>query len=138
MNIGVIAVTHKEAAQSLLDSAEMIFGKQENVKAVPFFENEDGQMLKRKLEEAVVELNSEDGVLFLVDLFGGTPFNASFMIAQKSQTAEIVTGLNLPMLVEALMSKGTMDLLSLAETVKKAGIDGIRSGKAERRNGDDE
>ena len=60
------------------------------------------------------------------------------MIAQKSHAAEIVTGLNLPMLVEALMSKGTMDLLSLAETVKKAGIDGIRSGKAERQNGDDE
>ena len=138
MSIGVIAVTHKEAAQSLLDSAEMIFGKQENVKAVPFFENEDGQMLKIKLEEAVGELNSEDGVLFLVDLFGGTPFNASFMIAQKSHAAEIVTGLNLPMLVEALMSKGTMDLLSLAETIKKAGIDGIRSGKAERQNGDDE
>lgn len=70
-------------------------------------------------------MNSTDGVLFMVDLFGGSPFNAASIIAMKHENMEIVTGVNLPMILEVLGSRdfsSVSELLSIAENSGKEAI----------------
>lgn len=108
--VGIILASHGEFAEGILQSGAMIFGEQENVKAVILKPSEGPDDLKAKLEEAIASFDNQDEVLFLVDLWGGTPFNQanSLLEAHKDKWA-IVSGLNLPMLIEAYSSRFSMD-----------------------------
>ncbi|MHC5228428.1 mannose/fructose/sorbose PTS transporter subunit IIA [Enterococcus sp. LJL99] len=108
--VGIILASHGEFAEGILQSGSMIFGEQENVKAVILKPSEGPDDLKAKLEEAIASFDDQDEVLFLVDLWGGTPFNQanSLLEAHKDKWA-IVSGLNLPMLIEAYSSRFSMD-----------------------------
>ena len=108
--VGIILASHGEFAEGILQSGSMIFGEQENVKAVILKPSEGPDDLKVKLEEAIASFDNQDEVLFLVDLWGGTPFNQanSLLEAHKDKWA-IVSGLNLPMLIEAYSSRFSMD-----------------------------
>lgn len=108
--VGIILASHGEFAEGILQSGSMIFGEQENVKAVILKPSEGPDDLKAKLEEVIASFDNQDEVLFLVDLWGGTPFNQanSLLEAHKDKWA-IVSGLNLPMLIEAYSSRFSMD-----------------------------
>lgn len=108
--VGIIIASHGDFANGILQSGEMIFGKQENVKAVTLMPSEGPDDVKAKIKEAVASFDNQDEVLFLVDLWGGTPFNQanSLFEAHKDKWA-IVAGMNLPMLIEAFASRLSMN-----------------------------
>jgi mannose PTS system EIIAB component len=109
--VGIVIASHGEFATGILQSGAMIFGEQENVKAVTLMPSEGPNDVKAKMKEAISSFDNQDEVLFLIDLWGGTPFNqASSLIDEQEGKWAIVTGLNLAMVIEsyaARMSKDT-------------------------------
>lgn len=77
MPVGIIIGTHGEAARELLKSTEMIIGKQDNVEFITFVPGENTDTLITKYKEKLDKLDTSEGVIFMVDLFGGSPYNAS-------------------------------------------------------------
>lgn len=124
--IALIIGTHGMFSEELIKSSEMIFGIQENVGAVTFKPGEGTDNLVEKYEKLINELDCKDGVLFMVDLFGGSPFNAASMISMKNENMEIVTGVNLPMLLEVFGNKDSSNLSELVEIAENAGKDAIK------------
>ncbi|WP_297422233.1 mannose/fructose/sorbose PTS transporter subunit IIA [Clostridium sp.] len=124
--ISVIIGTHGKFSEEILKSAEMIFGSQENVGSVTFMPGEGLENLVEKYNNLIKELNSSDGVLFLVDLFGGSPYNAASIIAMKNENMEIVTGVNLPMILEVLGSRDFSSLSELMNIAENSGKDAIK------------
>ncbi|MDT1997435.1 mannose/fructose/sorbose PTS transporter subunit IIA [Carnobacterium divergens] len=107
--VGIILASHGEFAEGILQSGAMIFGEQENVKAITLMPSEGPDDVKAKMEAAIASFDNQDEVLFLVDLWGGTPFNQanSLFEAHKDKWA-IVAGMNLPMVIEAYASRFSM------------------------------
>lgn len=108
--VGIIIASHGEFASGILQSGTMIFGEQENVKAVTLMPSEGPDNVKAKMKEAIATFDNQDEVLFLVDLWGGTPFNqANGLVEEHKEKWAIVAGLNLPMLIEAFASRFSMN-----------------------------
>jgi mannose PTS system EIIAB component len=108
--VGIIIASHGEFANGLLQSGGMIFGEQENVKAVTLMPSEGPDDVKAKMKEAIASFDNQDEVLFLVDLWGGTPFNqANSLLEDHKDKWAIVAGMNLPMLIEAYASRFSMN-----------------------------
>ena len=107
--VGIILASHGEFAEGILQSGAMIFGEQENVTAITLMPSEGPEDVRAKMEKAIASFDNQDEVLFLVDLWGGTPFNqASALFEEHKDTWAIVAGLNLPMLIEAYGSRLSM------------------------------
>ncbi len=125
----IIVGTHGRLAEELLASAEMIFGEAENIASVPLVPGEGADDVAAKCEAALERLDASGGALFLLDLFGGTPYNAACRLVLKNEKYGIVTGVNLPMLVEMAnaqaMDEGT-DIRSLMEKAVEAGKKGMQ------------
>ncbi len=108
--VGIILASHGEFAKGILQSGSMIFGEQQNVKAVTLMPSEGPDDLKAKLKDAIASFDNQDEVLFLVDLWGGTPFNqANVLFEEHKDKWAIVAGLNLPMLIEAYGARLSME-----------------------------
>lgn len=108
--VGIILASHGDFAKGILQSGEMIFGTQPNVKAVILQPSEGPDDIRAKMEEAITTFENPEQVLFMVDLWGGTPFNqTSGLINGHEDTWAVVTGLNLPMLIEAFASRMSME-----------------------------
>ncbi|GGP10242.1 mannose/fructose/sorbose PTS transporter subunit IIA [Oceanobacillus neutriphilus] len=108
--VGIIIASHGEFATGILQSGAMIFGEQENVKAVTLMPSEGPEDIKAKMEEAIASFDNQDEVLFLVDLWGGTPFNqANGLMEGHEDTWAIVAGLNLAMVIESYASRMSMN-----------------------------
>ena len=126
--INILVVTHGNFGNELIRSAEMIAGKQENIEALGLFVEDDFDMFKSKVKNKIKELENEEGVLVLTDMFGGTPSNASFANLNNLDF-ECVTGLNLPMMLEVLINrdiKTLKELVNIAVDVKKNSIFNLR------------
>ncbi len=136
--ISVIIGTHGVFSEEILKSAEMIFGSQENVGSVTFKPGEGIDALVGKYNNLINELDSKDGVLFMVDLFGGSPFNAASIIAMKNSNMEIVTGVNLPMILEVLGSREFSTLPELLKIAENSGKDAVKVLNKNLNNDDDE
>ncbi|MCC5894652.1 MAG: PTS sugar transporter subunit IIB [Alkalibacterium sp.] len=107
--VGIILASHGEFAEGILQSGSMIVGEQENVKAVTLLPSEGPDDIRRKMEKAIASFDTDE-VLFLVDLWGGTPFNqANTLFEDKKDKWAIVAGLNLPMLIESFTARFSMD-----------------------------
>lgn len=108
--VGIILASHGEFAKGILQSGTMIFGEQQDVRAVTLMPSEGPDDLKTKLKDAIASFESQDEVLFLVDLWGGTPFNqANSLLEDHKDKWAIVSGLNLPMLIEAYGARFSME-----------------------------
>lgn len=126
--IGLIVCTHGKFSEELVRSSEMMFGKQQNLQCVTFEPGESADGLVEKYQAAMTRLNSKDGILFLVDLFGGSPYNSASRIVAAASNMDIVTGVNLPMLLGVYESRATV--ASIAEVVDQAlqaGSDAVKS-----------
>lgn len=99
----VILISHGRFSEEILKSAEMILGPQKNVYPITFLENDSMQTLKDRTEEKLKKLSGEE-VVIITDLKGGTPCNVAFLL-KKTYNFTLLTGLNLPILLEALISK---------------------------------
>ncbi|UOQ83748.1 mannose/fructose/sorbose PTS transporter subunit IIA [Gracilibacillus salinarum] len=108
--VGIIIATHGEFADGILQSGSMIFGEQENVTAVTLMPSEGPDDIKSKMQKAIASFDNKDEVLFLVDLWGGTPFNqANNLMEEHKDKWAIVAGVNLAMLIEAYSSRFSMN-----------------------------
>nr|WP_228005677.1 PTS mannose transporter subunit IIAB [Xenorhabdus sp. BG5] len=125
--------THGAAAEQLLRTTEMLIGEQENVSYIDFVPGENADTLFEKYNQKLESLDTEQGVLFFVDTWGGSPFNAANRIVIDKDNYEIVTGVNVPMLVEAFMCRDddpTME--ELVAVALETGKEGIRALKAKQ------
>lgn len=124
--IALIVSTHGSFSEELVKSSEMIFGSQTNVGVVTFKPGEGTDNLVDKYNTLINELDCTDGILFMVDLFGGSPFNAASILALKNNKMEIVTGVNLPMLLEVFGSRDFSSLSELTSIAQSAGKESIK------------
>lgn len=127
--VNFIIASHGEFAAGIRQSGQMIFGEQENVQVVTFMPNEGPEDLMKKYDDALVTFEPEGQVLFLVDLWGGSPFNAATRIqAQHEDRMAIVSGLNLPMLVEAYGARFSMETAAeIAHYLVPVAKEGVKS-----------
>ncbi|HHL39028.1 MAG TPA: PTS sugar transporter [Deltaproteobacteria bacterium] len=96
--IGAVIITHGPLAASLLETAELIVGRVEKVRALAVGKEETSEEIKALLTAAVAEVGEEGAVIF-TDMFGGTPTNIALSLLEKDRV-EVLTGVNLPMLVK--------------------------------------
>ena len=107
--VGIILASHGKFADGILQSGSMIFGDQDNVESVILLPNEGPDDIRLKMENAIGRMDNKDEILLLVDMWGGTPFNqANKLVTENGGKWAIVTGLNLPMLIEAYASRLSM------------------------------
>ncbi len=130
MAIAIIIGTHGTAAEQLLKTTEMLLGEQDNVAFIDFVPGENAETLIEKYNGKISELDTSGGVLFLVDTWGGSPFNAASRIAVDKENYEVVTGVNIPMLVETFMARddnpGFDDLVALALETGREGVKALK------------
>ncbi|MFC6180277.1 PTS sugar transporter subunit IIA [Lactiplantibacillus daowaiensis] len=123
--LAFIVVSHGEFAKGVVNSSYMIFGQQQKVQTVTFELDEGPEDLAKKLDAALATFDDNDEVLFLVDLWGGSPFNAaSRIVAEHADRMGLITGLNLPMLIEAytVRDKPINEVIAHLEETGKIGI----------------
>ncbi len=118
--VGALVVTHGRLGQELVSAAQAIVGEISYIAAVSIGWNDDVDESKKKIEQAVAEVDQGKGVILLTDMFGGTPSNLSFPLLKKNEL-DIVTGVNLPMVIKVANQSGTDSLSELVTKVKKQG-----------------
>lgn len=126
MEKAVLLISHGDYAKALLGSAEMIMGEQDNVKAIGLYPGDSPDELTKYANKFVSE-NEKCGkeTIILVDLMGGTPYNASLKLLRDFNVT-ILTGLNLTMAIEALSMKDSIDLKELIKLISESAKDGIK------------
>ncbi len=122
--VGIVIAAHGKLAGALLETAEMIGGKQENVATVSFFAGQTPEELDSILLAAVDSVECGEGVLVLTDLAGGSPYNAAALLACGGRSVEVVGGMNLAMLVEVLALR-SIQAGALAQIALESGYGGI-------------
>jgi len=114
-------------ADGMIDAARMIVGSMENLASVSLKESDSVDDLMGRIETAITEVNQGDGVLILVDAFGASPFNASARVAMSKKDIEVITGMNLPMLLELAVQREGQDLHAVTQIALEAGTTSIRT-----------
>jgi mannose/fructose/sorbose-specific phosphotransferase system IIA component len=124
--IGIVLAAHGPLPEALLESADMILGDTENIFPLSLMPGDSLEGLIDRMRDAVQEVKDEQGVLILLDLFGGTPSNAAAFISQQIEGVHAVSGVNVPMLLETLLDRQTTEnVQALAETATNSGTKGI-------------
>ena len=132
MSIGIIIASHGEFAAGIHQSGSMIFGEQEKVQVVTFMPNEGPDDLYAKINNAVAAFDAEDEVLVLADLWSGSPFNQASRVMGENPERKfaIITGLNLPMLIQAYTERlmdANAGVEKVAANIIKEAKDGIKA-----------
>ncbi len=122
--IGIILVTHMDYGSALLRSAEFISGPVQDCACIQIDSSVSVEDAVHRLREAVSILNRGQGVLLLTDMFGGTPTNLSLSLMGSRKDVEVLTGVNLPMLLR-ILSNRQLPLPELADLALAAGCEGI-------------
>ncbi|MGV0169021.1 PTS sugar transporter subunit IIA [Furfurilactobacillus sp. WILCCON 0119] len=123
--IAIIVASHGTFSEGITQSSAMIFGNQEKVVAVGVTQDDDPDQLRKRYDQILATFAADDEVLFLVDVWGGPAFNvASQLVAEHSVRMGLLTGVNLPMLVEAytVRRQPLADVIAHLEVIAKAGI----------------
>ena len=118
--VWIIIVTHLRLGEELLAVAELILGKLKQFEAVSIDPTEGVEVITEKIAEAVREVDRGKGVLILTDMFGGTPSNISLSFLEEWKI-EVITAVNLPMLLKLSTYEEEGDLAELAEFIKTYG-----------------
>ena len=118
--IGGVLVTHGQLANELVSAAEMIVGEIHHITAVSIGWHDDVDVAREEIARAIQRVDSGSGVLLLTDMFGGTPTNiAATFLSQES--VEVVTGVNLPMVIKMATQDTDESLAELARRVRDQG-----------------
>ena len=121
--IGLLLVAHAGLARELLTAAEMIVGKVEMAEAVGIGADDPVEMIREAIAGAIRQVGGE-GVLIMTDMFGGTPSNMGLSFLDENRV-EVMTGVNLPMVIKFAADRGKYGVAELAERLKKCGCEGI-------------
>ena len=118
--IGLLIVTHCDLGKGLLNAAEFIVGRLEAAESVSIDQSSDTEEIMNKIRDKISILNKGNGVLILTDMFGGTPSNISLSFL-KEEKVEVLTGVNLPMVISIANNRSSLGLTELAEKAQEAG-----------------
>lgn len=118
--IGVVIITHGNIAIEMLNSTKFIMGKAENMIAVGVDPKESVEELRSKINSAIKSVDQGDGVIILTDMFGGTPSNVGLSFLEEGRV-EVITGVNLPMLLKLCTNREGWKLTELASFLKSYG-----------------
>ncbi len=121
--VGLVLVAHAGLAKELLAAAEMIVGEMGMAEAVGIRPDEEVEKVLKNVTEAIEKV-SGDGVIIMTDMFGGTPSNMSLSFL-KDNVVEVLTGVNLPMLLKFATEREKSGVAELARTLKDCGRESI-------------
>ena len=122
--IGGVIVSHGRVANELLTAAETVVGHLNHIAAVSIGWHDDVEVAKEEISRSIKKVSGGNGVILLTDMFGGTPTNISAMFIKENEV-EVVTGVNLPMVVKLASQNKEMTLLEMAEEVEAQGKQAI-------------
>jgi len=122
--IGVVVVTHGQLAIELVNAAEMIVGDLPQFTAVSIGWHDDMNEAREDIVQAIERVRGEEGVLLLIDMFGGTPSNLGMTFLEKDRI-EVITGVNLPMMIKLANLRTSSDLLAVARQMRDDGRNAI-------------
>ena len=119
--IGIVIVTHSQLGDALIDAAEFILGNRpDTMVPVSIDLKENVDKLRKKIAEAIKQVDNKKGVLILTDMFGGTPSNLSYSFLEEGKV-EVISGVNLPILIKAVDIQKDMELSDLAQKLEAFG-----------------
>jgi PTS system mannose-specific IIA component len=114
---GILLVTHANLGSTLIETIEFILGKtQDNLACVSINIQENPDSLRKKIKQGISKVKSDNGVIILTDMFGGTPSNLSYSFLEEGQV-EVISGVNLPILLKAVTARSKMDMETLTSTL---------------------
>lgn len=122
--IGIVIAAHQNLGPALCQAAERIVGPMSQVEAISLSYDEPPEKARKRLEDALRRLDTGDGVLILTDMFGGTPTNMSLSFLDVGRR-EVLTGVNLPMVLKAHTARAELPLAELALFLKDYGAQNI-------------
>jgi PTS system mannose-specific IIA component len=118
--IGGIIVSHGKLAEELLNALTIILGEAPNIEAISIGWYDDVEDSKKKINQSLKKVDQKNGMIIFTDMFGGTPSNLSFSFLKESQV-EIITGVNLPMLIKFVSLQRSNNLKEVAKKVVEQG-----------------
>lgn len=118
--IGGIIVSHGKLAEELLNALTIILGEAPNIEAISIGWYDDVEDSRRKINRSLKRLDQKNGIVVFTDMFGGTPSNLSFSFLRDNQV-EIITGVNLPMLIKFVSLQRSNNLKDVAKKVVEQG-----------------
>jgi PTS system mannose-specific IIA component len=122
--IGVVVVTHGQLATELVNAAETIVGDLPQFAAVSIGWHEDTEDARKEIQQAIARVHRDGGVLLVTDMFGGTPSNLAMTFLSEG-AVEVLTGVNLPMLIKLANLPERADLLAAAREMREHGRNAI-------------
>ena len=122
--IGILIVTHKELAEALIGVWDLILGRGEGVQAVSLDPNDPPEVSRQQIQRALAQVNNGPGVIILTDMLGGTPSNLALSFLKEGKV-EVITGVNLPMLMKLPQIRQNTNLREAAQALKQSGQKGI-------------
>jgi PTS system mannose-specific IIA component len=124
--VGILIVSHGALSTQLIEAAKMIVGEHENLEALQLEQHQGLEDFKQGIRRIYDRENTDNqGLLILTDIFGGTPSNAAFMLLDELNLS-IVSGVNLPMLLEILLQRNGRSLEGLTEIAMQSGKEAIK------------
>ncbi len=118
--IGLVIVTHGRLAEEFVFAMEHVVGSQTHVAAICIGPEDDMERRRRDILKACGEVDTGAGVILLTDMFGGTPSNLAISVMQQTK-AEVIAGLNLPMLIKLASVRTKLDLAACVAHAQEAG-----------------
>ncbi len=119
--IGIVIVTHCQLGEALIGAAEFIIGSRPaSLESVSIDLNENAEKLRNKISQGIKNVKGQEGVLILTDMFGGTPSNLSYSFLEEGHI-EVLSGVNLPVLIQAASMREKLKLAELAANLESFG-----------------
>jgi PTS system mannose-specific IIA component len=122
--ISAIIVTHSTLASGLIDAAEIIVGKIENISSVSINKGDSTDEIRERLHSAIEETDHGNGVIIFTDMFGGTPTNIALSFLSEG-SVEVLTGVNLPILLKFLSNRDESSIIELVRDLRECGRESI-------------
>ena len=119
--IGILVVTHNQLGDALIESAGFIIGgRPKALESISIDLNQNAESLRKKIADTIEKVDQKDGILILTDMFGGTPSNLSYSFLEEGRI-EVLSGVNLPILIQAENNRDKMNLADLGTNLEKFG-----------------
>ena len=118
--IGMILVTHGRLADEFVHAMQHVVGRQDGVATICIGPNDDMEVRRREIADAIRAVDSGQGVIILTDLFGGTPSNLAISLLDAGHV-EVIAGINLPMLIRLAGARKAMDVTAAVRAARDAG-----------------
>jgi len=119
--IGIVIVTHSQLGEALIGAAEFIIGSRPgSIESISIDLSENSEKLRRKIDQGIKKVMGQEGVIILTDMFGGTPSNLSYSFLEEGHI-EVLSGVNLPILIQAVNMRKKKELGQLAADLEAFG-----------------